>query len=167
MAVVEIQAGSIRPYHVGDSMILVTGQRGKIKLQTMSHSPVGYAVEAGLLGEKEAMEHEDRHLVSNMVGAEDMRIEVGPVLAVKPYDTVLLLSDGVADNLHVEEIVACARKGPIAEIIRSLAVACSRRMRGDRKGTPSKPDDVTFIAFRPPLRPPAGNAGGPARKRAG
>jgi serine/threonine protein phosphatase PrpC len=148
LAVLEIQADTIRPYHVGDSMILVMGQRGKIKLQTVSHSPVGYAVEAGLLGEKEAMEHEDRHLVSNMVGAEDMRIEIGPVLAISPHDTVLLASDGVADNLHVEEIVARARKGSLTEVIRSIAVAASRRMREPNGKHPSKPDDVTFIAYR-------------------
>ena len=55
LAVVEIVEGVVRPYHAGDSMILVVGQRGKIKLQTTSHSPVGFAVEAGLLDEKEAM----------------------------------------------------------------------------------------------------------------
>ncbi len=148
LAVLEIQADTIRPYHVGDSMILVMGQRGRIKLQTVSHSPVGYAVEAGLLGEKEAMAHEDRHLVSNMVGAEDMRIEIGPVLTIRPHDTVVLASDGVADNLHVKEIVSCARKGPLIEVLRSIAVAASRRMRNPNGKTPSKPDDMTFIAYR-------------------
>ena len=48
IAVVEIENRTIRPYHVGDSEILVTGQRGKIKYQSISHSPMGYAVEAGL-----------------------------------------------------------------------------------------------------------------------
>ena len=32
-------------------MILLTGGRGKIKLQTIAHSPVGYGLEAGLLDE--------------------------------------------------------------------------------------------------------------------
>ena len=35
LAVVEIDARQVRSYHVGDSMILVTGQRGKIKYQTI------------------------------------------------------------------------------------------------------------------------------------
>ena len=66
LALVQIQGHTVRPYHVGDSMILVTGQRGKVKLQTVSHSPVGYAVEAGLLDEHGAITHSDRHVVSNV-----------------------------------------------------------------------------------------------------
>jgi serine/threonine protein phosphatase PrpC len=84
LAAVEIQDSSLRPYHAGDSTILVTGQRGKLKLLTVSHSPVGYAVESGLLGEQEAMHHEDRHLISNTVGSPDMRIEIGSVLSLAP-----------------------------------------------------------------------------------
>ena len=49
LAAVEVQGPDVRPYHIGDSMILVVGQKGKIKLQTISHSPVGYAVESGFL----------------------------------------------------------------------------------------------------------------------
>lgn len=44
IAAVEITNQDVRPYHIGDSEILVTGQRGKIKFQSISHSPVGYAV---------------------------------------------------------------------------------------------------------------------------
>ncbi|MEN8164347.1 MAG: ATP-binding protein, partial [Acidobacteriota bacterium] len=47
----EIDGRSIRPYHVGDSQAVVCGQRGKLKLQTMAHAPVAYAVEAGVLDE--------------------------------------------------------------------------------------------------------------------
>ena len=48
LAVAEIDGGVFRPYHVGDSVILLMGGRGKVKLQTVSHSPVGFGVEAGL-----------------------------------------------------------------------------------------------------------------------
>jgi serine/threonine protein phosphatase PrpC len=89
LAAVEIQDNQVRPYHVGDSMILVVGQRGKIKLQTVSHSPVGYAIESGLLDESEAMHHEDRHLVSNLLGTPEMRIELGPTIALARHDTIV------------------------------------------------------------------------------
>ena len=49
LAVAEIQNDTVRTYHVGDSMILTVGQRGRVKMQTVPHSPTGYAVEAGLL----------------------------------------------------------------------------------------------------------------------
>jgi PPM family protein phosphatase len=148
LIVVEIQPDSIRPYHAGDSLIILLGQRGKIKLQTVSHSPVGYAVEAGLLKPDEAMHHEDRHIVSNMVGSSGMRIEIGPMLELSPRDTLIVASDGLFDNLHTEEILELARKGPIEEVVQNLAMECRNRMNEPKEGQPSKPDDLTFIVYR-------------------
>jgi serine/threonine protein phosphatase PrpC len=148
LAVVEIENATIRPYHVGDSMILVVGQRAKMKLQTVSHSPVGYAVEAGMIDEKEAIHHEDRHLVSNIVGTAEMRIEVGRTLDLHLRDTMVLGSDGLFDNLHLEEITEYVRKGPLARAAESLAAACRQRMCEPRADHPSKPDDVTFLLYR-------------------
>lgn len=148
LVALEIQDGSVRPYHVGDSMILVVGQRGKIKLQTVSHSPIGFAVEAGVLDEAEAMHHEDRHLVSNVLGAPDMRIEIGSAIELAARDTVLLASDGLVDNLRVEEVADRVRTAPIREAANRLAEAARQRMDQPREGEPSKPDDLTFVGFR-------------------
>ncbi|MBN2475618.1 MAG: serine/threonine-protein phosphatase [Pirellulales bacterium] len=148
LAVAEIQGRTVRPYHVGDSMILVAGQRGKIKLQTVSHSPVGYAVEAGMLDASEAMHHEERHVVSNILGTPDMRIEVGSTIEMARYDTLLLATDGLFDNLHIEEIIERIRKGPLKRVMRTLVADCRRRMETAEEGQPCKPDDLTFVAFR-------------------
>jgi len=148
LAVVEIDNGWVRPYHVGDSQILVVGQRGRLKLQTVAHSPVGYAVEAGWLEPGAALHHQERHLVSNMVGSADMRIEIGPALALRPRDTLLLASDGVFDNLHAEEILECIRKGGLSAAAERLADRCRTRMQQPAGGQPSKADDLTFVVFR-------------------
>jgi serine/threonine protein phosphatase PrpC len=148
LAVVEIAGKQIRPYHVGDSEIAVLGQRGKVKLQIVPHSPVGYAVESGMLDENSAMHHEDRHLVSNLIGTTDMHIQVGAPLTLSKHDTVLLASDGLADNVHFEEIVAIIRKGPLDKAAEKLARKALERMSNPSEGDPSKPDDLTFILFR-------------------
>lgn len=148
VAAIEIGADAIRTCHVGDSMILVTGNRGRIKLQTVSHSPVGYAVEAGVLDENEAMHHDERNLVSNYVGLPSMRIELGNILRLAPYDTVLLASDGLFDNLYIEEIIGHIRSGSLERAMQGLAAACHRRMERQTVGAPSKPDDLTFILYR-------------------
>jgi serine/threonine protein phosphatase PrpC len=148
LAAVEIEDATIRPYHVGDSMILVVGQRGKVKLCTVSHSPVGYAVEAGLLDAKEAIHHEDRHLVSNIVGTPEMRIEVGRTLGLRRRDTVVLGSDGLFDNLHLEEITEYVRMGPLPRAAEFLADSCRRRMCEPQPDHPCKPDDLTFLLYR-------------------
>jgi serine/threonine protein phosphatase PrpC len=148
LTVVGIEHDTVRPYHVGDSLILLMGQRGKIKLQTASHSPVGYAVEAGLLEEREAMHHADRHIVSNMVGSAEMRIEIGPMLTMNLRDTLIIASDGLFDNLHTSEIVEHARKGSLPKAAAALATISRARMTTTSDGQPSKPDDLTFIAYR-------------------
>jgi serine/threonine protein phosphatase PrpC len=148
LVVAEISGNTLRPYHVGDSAILVVGQRGKIKLQTVSHSPVGYALESGLLEEDEALHHDERHLISNMVGSAEMRIEVGSPIRIAPRDTVLLATDGLLDNLSLQEIVDGIRTGPLARVVQNLARTCGQRMRAPEGGHPSKPDDATFLLFR-------------------
>jgi serine/threonine protein phosphatase PrpC len=161
LAVVEIDGGTVRPYHVGDAEILVVGQRGRVRLQIVPHSPTGYAVEAGLLGEDEAIGHEDRHLVSNVVGAPDMRIEMGSGIRLGVRDTVLLASDGLFDNLRGEEIVGLVRKGPLAGAAASLVSLVGRRMAGVEEDAPSKPDDLSFVLYRRCVpRPPAREGGG-------
>jgi serine/threonine protein phosphatase PrpC len=149
LAVVEINGQTYRPYHVGDSTILVTGLRGKVKLLTMSHSPVGYAIEAGMLEIHEALQHDELHLVSNLVGSVNMRIEVGPTTPLAAKDTVVLGSDGVFDNLLTEEVVEGVRRGPLREAAEKLAARCQLRMNSPEDGAPSKPDDHTFLLYRP------------------
>jgi serine/threonine protein phosphatase PrpC len=148
LSVVEVYGSHVRPYHVGDSAVLVVGQRGRIKFRSVPHSPVGYAVESGLMDEKEAMNHEERHLVSNMVGSESMRIEIGPILKLAPRDTVLLGSDGLWDNLMFDEVVHHIRKGPLQGGVHTLVDLSRERMVSPQEGQPSKPDDLTIIAFR-------------------
>jgi len=149
VAIVEIREREVRPYHVGDSMTLITGQRGRIKYLTVPHSPVGYAVESGLLDANEAMYHEERHLVSNVVGTPHMHVEIGPKVTLADRDTLLVASDGLYDNLQVEEITAIIRKGPLPKAARSLAAQCRARMQEDQPDRPHKPDDMSFILFRP------------------
>jgi PPM family protein phosphatase len=149
MALVEIQDRTIRPYHVGDSAILVTGQRGKLKLQTIPHSPIGYAVEAGLMDEEDAMHHEARHVISNVIGSDQMRIEIGPPIEMAPRDTLLLASDGLFDNLLPGEIVDAVRSGPLEHAVSTLVATARSRMENSSEGTPCKPDDLTIIAYRP------------------
>jgi serine/threonine protein phosphatase PrpC len=148
LAVVEVDGHRVRPYHVGDSVILLFGQRGKMKMQTIAHSPVGYAVEAGLLDAQQAIHHEDRHIISNIVGSPAMRIEIGPPSHMAMFDTLLVASDGLLDNLHVDEIVSIARKGPLSEVARDLVAQAQSRMQSPREGEPSKPDDLSLILYR-------------------
>jgi len=149
LALVEIQDRTIRPYHVGDSVILLTGQRGKLKMQTISHSPIGYAVESGLMQEEDAIHHEARHVISNVIGSEQMRIEMGPPIEMAARDTLVVASDGLLDNLLPTEIVEFVRSGPLDEAVGAMVAEARRRMGNQEGNEPCKPDDRTVIAYRP------------------
>ncbi len=149
LAVVAIEGNTIRPYHVGDSGVLLMGNHGKIKLKTASHSPVGYAVQAGMLDEAAAIHHEDLHIVSNVLGTTDTHIEVGPSRQMAVRDTLIVASDGLFDNLHTDEIVDIARKGDLVAATMELVTAATARMNEESgDDLPSKPDDLSVIVFR-------------------
>jgi serine/threonine protein phosphatase PrpC len=153
MTVVAVEGRQARAYQIGDSEALVVGQRGRIKLQTTAHSPTGFAVEAGFLDEREALHHEERHLVSNFLGTADMSIDIGAPVELRPRDTILLASDGLMDNVHLDEIVEHVRKGPAAAAVDAVVQLARQRMQSNNGTEPSKPDDLSLIVFR--KRPPA------------
>jgi len=148
LTVITIEGLIVRAYQVGDSEAIVVGQRGVIKLQTTPHSPTGFAVEAGFLNEKEALHHEDRHLVSNFLGTSEMRIDVGGEVKLRPRDTILLASDGLMDNVHLDEIIERVRKGPLDSAAERVISLAHRRMAGVSAALPSKPDDLSLVLYR-------------------
>ena len=147
-AVVEIIDDIVRPYHVGDSKIMVVGGRGKLKLETISHSPTEYAVESGYLKATDALDHEARHFVTNMLGAKDMRIEIGSPLKLSKKDTILIASDGLYDNIHIHELVNIIYKGKLQDVMDVLIGMSRDRMLNQQGNEPSKQDDLTIILYR-------------------
>lgn len=147
-AVIEIIDNVVRPYHVGDSKILIVGGKGKLKLETMSHSPTEYAVESGYLEAVDALDHEARHFVTNMLGSKDMRIEIGSPLKLCARDTILVASDGLFDNMHLHEIINLVYKGNLRDVMNQLISTCSERMLHPIENVPSKQDDLSIILYR-------------------
>lgn len=150
LVVAHVDAEGLRSYHVGDSELVTVGQRGRIKQRVVPHSPTGFAVEAGLLDENEAVHHDQRHIIFNVIGSPDMRVEMGPTVRLALRDTVLLASDGLFDNLFIDEIVDTIRVGPLPEAADRLVERVRARMSGQGPADqPCKPDDLTVVLFRP------------------
>ena len=142
-----VEGRMVQVFHVGDSVGLVTGQRSRVKMQTVAHSPVGFAIAAGYLTEEQAIYHPERHIVSNFVGTHEMLIEVGPRIRMAARDRILLASDGLTDNLHLAEILAHMRSGPLDGALDALVSRAGERMRMLKPTDPGKPDDIVVILF--------------------
>ncbi|WP_404305711.1 PP2C family protein-serine/threonine phosphatase [Neorhodopirellula lusitana] len=149
ISVVEVHSGVARGYQVGDSMAMIVGQRGSIKWKSTSHSPVGYLIESGAINEAEAMTHDERHYVSNLVGTREMHIEIGPAIPLAARDTVVIASDGLFDNLQLFEVAALARSGKPLARMNALVDLANQRMQGNQPGVPGKPDDLAALLLTP------------------
>ena len=149
LVIAEIVTRRLRSYHVGDSELVSVGQRGRVKWRVVPHSPTGFAVEAGLLDENEAVQHDQRHILFNVIGAQDMRVEIGTAVRLADRDTVLLATDGLLDNLFFDEIVEIMRIGPLPVAADRLVDQARKRMSNNGGDKPSKPDDLTVILYRP------------------
>jgi len=93
--------------HVGDSRAYLI-RDGALRRLTDDHSVVGIMVQTGELGEKEAMRHPQRNLLTKALGTEPM---VSTDLAEYPVtdgDVIVLCTDGLTNMVTGEEILAAA-----------------------------------------------------------
>ncbi|MEQ8289974.1 MAG: serine/threonine-protein phosphatase [Gammaproteobacteria bacterium] len=148
VSVVEVSGSQMRSYHAGDSLILLTSSHGNIKYLSMSHSPIGYALECGAIDQVPAMMHDERNLISNYVGMQEMFIHIGPIIDMAPQDTVIVASDALSDNLYEQEISEYIRKGPLLESVNEMIEACEDNMLNMVPDRRCHPDDFSFICFR-------------------
>lgn len=148
VSIAELSGNKLRTYHAGDSLILLTTSHGNIKHQSLSHSPIGYALICGAINAENAMRHPERNLISNYVGCADMHINIGPVIELAPQDTLILSSDGLPDNLYEYEICEYIRKGPMLDGVNELILECQKNMLEPLPDRRCHPDDLTLICFR-------------------
>ena len=148
LVAVKIVDRTVRSYHAGDSGAILVGSRGRVKTETMHHSPMGYAVAAGVLDRDDSLVHEDRSYLSNCLGGPDMRIEIGPPVPMAPRDTLLLASDGVLDNIRHDALIETIRRGPLVEAADALRDQIIATMRGENAELPAHPDDATAVLVR-------------------
>ena len=79
-----------------------------------------------------------------------MRIDIGPTVKLRPRDTILLASDGLTDNIQIDDIIEIMRKGPLSRAMDSIIRLAHYRMINESKLQPNKPDDLSVILFRKP-----------------
>jgi serine/threonine protein phosphatase PrpC len=133
----------LRSYSVGDSEVQYYNNAGEIIYNNIPQSPVGYAVEAGMLSQEEGLDHNDRNIVNNLIGDEHLRIEVASKVTLKKGFTVIVGSDGLFDNISHETLHSHVGSGSFEEGFEKLCQLCSQRGDDWRKD-----DDVSFILLR-------------------
>lgn len=135
-----IHKGLIRSYSVGDSEIQYVNQMSEVLYNNIPHSPVGHAVEAGLLDQEESLDHTERNVVNNLIGDEVLRIEACSKFKIKKSHTVIVGSDGVFDNLSHDQLSTILGAKNFTNKYKELRDYCLTRDETWRKD-----DDVSFL----------------------
>ncbi len=143
----------VQTLHAGDAEVLILGEDGTCRHRTAAHSPVGRALQRGLIDEERALAHPERHLVSNGLGVTPMSLHLGPHIDLGLGDTALIVTDGVTDNVRETEIADSLRDSHLPVATAQLTDLCRDRMlrslttrtRSPRLG---KADDLTLLAIR-------------------
>lgn len=126
--------------NVGDSRLYIVGP-DEITQITKDHSLVEEMVRLGGIAKEDARLHPDKNIITRAVGARD-EVEVDFfTVELKPYDTILLCSDGLSNMLEDEEIkeIVNQNKG-IGETAEELIRAAN--MNGGK-------DNIAVVLVRP------------------
>lgn len=138
-----LHKNEIRSYSVGDSEIQYINHKAEVLYNNIPHSPVGHAVEAGLLSQEESLDHNERYVVNNLMGDETLRIEACSKFKLSKNDTVIVGSDGIFDNLSHEELSSILSKKNFNSKFKELSEYCLKRDESWRKD-----DDVSFLLLQ-------------------
>ena len=143
-----IHAQKVTFFHAGDSTAACFGRNGKLKFQTVAHSPVGMLLASGELTEQQARSHNERHFISNALGLPELSLEESPTYSLQVADTVVLSTDGLTDNLYFQEIGAKIKNGSVRQSTEAIVTIARQRMLDHKLSHLSKPDDLTVLTFR-------------------
>ena len=82
----------------------------------------------------------------------DMWIDVGRPTQLAELDTVILASDGLWDNLYRDEVAGLMGNRSLMESASGIIRMATDRMKREPGSRFGKPDDLSFILYRPHRR---------------
>ena len=109
--------------HVGDSRAYLYRQ-GRLEQLTHDHTLTAEMVRSGALAPEDAAHHRLRHVITNVVGGNEVGITVQSLsLELQAGDRLLLSSDGLTEMVSSESIVATLQAEPDPELAATRLLA--------------------------------------------
>lgn len=103
--------------HVGDSRLYHL-RSGKLLFRTADHSLVGEMVRKGELTEEDARRASNSNVITRSLGLRESVEPEMDIIDIKPYDRIVLCTDGVWGMMSEEELVqAFSRDGELAPLV--------------------------------------------------
>ena len=108
LALAYVKNNNITIAHAGDTRVYLF-HNGKLLTRTLDHSASQLAVRAGEITEDQIRNHEDRNVLTKVLGGyENLRPEIISVTS-EGFDALLLCSDGFWEYVLDEEMAGCLR----------------------------------------------------------
>jgi serine/threonine protein phosphatase PrpC len=138
--------------HVGDSRAYLYRDGGMEQI-TNDHTVTADLVRSGALRPEDVARHRHRHVITNVVGGNELGVDVeAHALEIQPGDRLLLCSDGLTEVVTNEAIVATLVAEPEPEPAAKALLALANDA--------GAPDNVTLVIAR--FDPIDSGAGHPA-----
>lgn len=96
-------------HQAGDAKLIVISKDGTVSFQSKDQSPVQDFLDSGAITPDQALYHEYRNVVGSAISSSRPVNIKSYYVSVEDGDLVLLMSDGVSDNLTPEEIGDAAK----------------------------------------------------------
>ena len=136
--------------NVGDSRTYLL-RDGKLRQITVDHSYVQELVHEGVLTPEEARQHPRRNIVTRALGI-DAHVTVDSwTLPVMPGDRFLLCSDGLVDEVSVEDVTALLRNTTDPKKVAQTLVNKAKESGGRDNITAAVLDVLSVGAEEPPV----------------
>ena len=147
-----IRDSFFKSYNVGDSEVIFWNSTGKKLYSNIPQSEVGYLIQSGSLEQDKSLDDPNRHIVTNLIGDDAIRIESTSRIEIKKGNTIIVGSDGLFDNLSHDELAQIMAGGSFDKSFDTLVKRCLERNEDNWR----KEDDISFIVLRkiqPELNP--------------
>ena len=132
--------GQLCVVHVGDSRAYVY-RDGELHQLTQDHTLTADMVRSGALRPDQVAGHRLRHVITNVVGGQELGVTVeARAFEVQAGDRLLLCSDGLTDMVTNEAIAATLDAEPAPE-------AAATKLLAQANGG-GAPDNITLLIVR-------------------
>ncbi|MDD6043922.1 MAG: Stp1/IreP family PP2C-type Ser/Thr phosphatase [Eubacteriaceae bacterium] len=125
--------------NIGDSRAYLL-RNGKLNQITEDHTYVNTLLKAGIISEEEALNHENRNMITRAIGADSMvDVDVFDV-TIQAGDMILLCTDGLYGEVPEQEIISIMESEETTNDICNSLVD-SANLHGGR-------DNITMVVLR-------------------
>lgn len=141
----------LHAHYAGDVKLVVFDPSGGVKFASTDHSLVNDMIKTGIVSERDAAYHPQRHIVTKAVtGNSFTEFDILPTIQLETGDRLMVATDGLTDNLRLNEIADLTMGQEVGAAVKALMDFCLDKMNGShiskwQGSLKPKPDNISIL----------------------